>query len=262
MEEKLNSRCLPKLPVITMVMLIAGTAINTAEAQQFTKPPQPPLFIKKLNQEVQLMFGPMYRFVLECSASAEPLPKYSWFKNGKPLTDETYEGIKLLTSDDHSQLEFKTPAPNHEGFYHCEAVNDYGRAKSTVVHVTPDAGGRSPKGTRAPKFVRSPEVEVLRAGNTARFQCEASGTPEPTVVWYKNGEVMAGQTNTELVIHDIGPADVANYACNASNVAGYEYRDTYLNILTVNAVITAGPENLIVSKVNIFLKCYRYLKIF
>lgn len=240
-----------KLPVLAFLMLtIAG-----AEAQ-FDKPPQPPLFIKKLDQEVKLEYGPLHRFVLECSASAEPLPKYSWFKNGKPFTDVTDEGIKMLTDDDHSQLDFNSPAPNHEGYYHCVAENDHGVAKSTVVHVTSNAGGRPPKGTRPPKFIRSPEVEVLRAGNTARFQCEASGKPEPTVVWTKNGVVMEGETGTGLVIHDIGPFDVANYACNASNVAGYEYSDTYLNILTVNAVITAGPEDLIVSKgSNVSMKC-------
>jgi len=241
-----------RLPVLAFLILTIGGT----ECQQFAKPPQPPLFIKKLEKEVKLEFGPLHRFVLECSASAQPLPRYSWFKNGKPFTDVTDEGIKMITDDDHSQLDFNSPAPNHEGFYHCVAENDHGVAKSTVVHVTSTAGGRPPKGTRPPKFIRPPEVEVLRAGNTARFQCEASGKPEPTVVWTKNGDIMEGETRTQLIIHDIGPVDVANYACNASNVAGYEYSDTYLNILTVNAVIIAGPEDLIVSKgSNVSVKC-------
>ena len=243
------SRCF-MLPVFLYLALLAGLI-----SSQFTKPPQPPLFIKKLDKHVKLEFGPLNRFVIECSASAEPMPQYTWFKNGKPLVDDV-AGIKLLNNVGHSSmLEFQHPAPDHEGYYHCMAENDYGRAKSTVVHVTPESV-QPPKGTRPPKFIRSPEIEVLRAGNTARFQCEAAGKPEPVIAWSKNGEMMTGETGTELVIHDIGPADVANYACNASNIAGYEYRDTYLNILTVAAVITTGPQDLIVSKgSNVTMKC-------
>ena len=32
-------------------------------------------------------------------------------------------------------------------------------------------------------------------------------------------------------------ADVANYACNASNIAGYEYKNVIVNILTIGAMI-------------------------
>ncbi len=85
-------------------------------------------------------------------------------------------------------------------------------------------------------------------GSTVEFQCWAEGVPEPTIVWTKNGERLPNETGRKLVIHNIGVSDVANYACNASNVAGYEYKDVYLNVLTVAAVITEGPRNQIVSK--------------
>ena len=219
-----------QLPVFLYLALL--TALISS---QFSKPPQPPIFIKRLEKHMKLEFGPLNRFVLECSANGEPTPKFTWFKNGKQLVEDSV-GITLISNTDHSLLDFSQPAPDHEGFYHCTAENDYGKAKSTIVHVTPNPE-QSAKG-QAPKFIKSPEIEVLRAGNTARFNCEATGKPQPTVVWSKNGEVIPGESGSQLVIHDIGSEDVANYACNVSNIAGYEYSDTYLTILTVPASIT------------------------
>jgi len=236
------------LPVAVLLFLI-----HTSNGE-FSKPPQPPLFVKKMEKLMELKFGPINRFVLECTASAEPAPTYTWFKNGERLADES-AGIKLISDEDHSQLEFSSPAPEHEGFYHCVAENDYGKAKSTVVHVTSKPPTPS-RGTSAPVFQKGPEIELLRAGNTAKFNCLAEGTPEPEIVWLKNGEVIPGETGSELVIHNIGSEDVANYACNASNSAGYDYKDAYLNILTVSAVITTGPQDQIVSKgSNVTMKC-------
>ncbi len=134
------------------------------------------------------------------------------------------------------------------GYYYCLAENPLGRAKSTVVHVTANPVA-PPRGTRPPTFTRSPENELPSVGSTVTFQCAAEGVPEPTIVWTKNAELMPNQTGRgELVIHNIGVGDVANYACNASNVAGYEYKDVYLNVLTVVAVIKEGPRSQIVSK--------------
>jgi len=226
----------------------------TVTLSEFVKPSQPPHIVKKIDKQIELKYGPINRFVLECVANAEPLPSYSWFKNDAPL-DSDSAGIKLISSPDHSQLEFSSPAPEHEGYYYCQAENDYGKAKSTVAHIT-NAPSRPPKGTTAPVFLTAPESELPSAGSTATFECIAEGKPEPTIAWMKNGEKMVGETGNKLVLNNIGSADVANYACNASNIAGYEYKDVYLNILTVSATIHDGPRDQIVSKgSNVTMRC-------
>ena len=39
---------------------------------------------------------------------------------------------------------------------------------------------------------------------------------------------MEGETGPQLVIPALTQGDVANYACNASNTAGYEYKVKYI----------------------------------
>ena len=179
-------------------------------------------------------------------ADAQPRPTYQWFKNDQPLAADT-AGIQLITSETSSQLDFTSPGPDHVGYYHCLAENPLGRAKSIVAHVT-DSPAALPRGSRPPVFTKAPENEIPSVGSTVEFNCGAEGVPEPTIVWTKNGERLPNETGRKLVIHNIGVGDVANYACNASNVAGYEYKDVYLNVLTVVAVIIEGPRHQIVSK--------------
>ena len=62
-------------------------------------------------------------------------------------------------------------------------------------------------------------------------------------------QVISGEKSTSLIIPSLGVEDVANYACNASNIAGYEYKNVIVNILTIGALIKEGPKpTLIASK--------------
>ena len=65
---------------------------------------------------------------MECSGDGDPAPEYTWFKDGKLLTEETRSelNIGIAGNSDHSELDFSHPEPEHEGYYHCEAVNDQG----------------------------------------------------------------------------------------------------------------------------------------
>lgn len=234
-----------------VLVVVLAVLVDRCPASPVDKPPQ---IVKKLDKQILLKFGPLNRFVLECVADAQPRATYQWFKNDQPLAADT-AGILLVTGDTSSQLDFTSPGQDHAGYYYCLAENSLGRAKSTVVHVT-SSPHVPPKSTRPPIFTKSPENEIPSVGSTVEFHCEADGLPEPTIVWTKNGERLPNETGRKLVIHNIGVVDVANYACNASNVAGYEYKDVYLNVLTVGAVITEGPRNQIVSKgSNVTMRC-------
>lgn len=73
----------------------------------------------------------LFRFVLDCRLlGGDPLPSYSWFKDGSLLTPEMIledQGLDLVSDREHSQLDFLDPAPHHEGYYHCEANNTLGK---------------------------------------------------------------------------------------------------------------------------------------
>ena len=50
-----------------------------------------------------------------------------------------------------------------------------------------------------------------------------------------------------LTIPNITPDHIGTYACNASNLYGYEYKVVYLNILTQEPIFTEKPRNRTVS---------------
>ena len=54
---------------------------------------------------------------------------------------------------------------------------------------------------------------------------------------------MTGESESKLVIQSLDKDNVANYACNASNIGGYEYRNVIVNILTMAAKIREGPKD-------------------
>lgn len=137
------SHCAMLLPSLCLLLLAAASAL--AE----TRSDKPPQIVKKLEKRIELKFGYVNRFVLECVADASPAPSYQWFRNGEPLSPDT-AGLKLVSDDDHSQLDFVNPSSEHEGYYHCEAVNPLGKARSVVTHVTPTLV-RPPPGTKPPR---------------------------------------------------------------------------------------------------------------
>ncbi|XP_043070164.1 uncharacterized protein [Drosophila bipectinata] len=81
----------------------------------------------------------------------------------------------------------------------------------------------------SPLFVRPLKDGVTREGDRFVFECEVTGTPEPTVEWFKDG--ISIQSNSDykttfdkgicrLVIEETFAADSARFSCRASNLVG------------------------------------------
>ena len=224
---------------LLVILLLYGSG----GASPLHKPPQ---IVKELSKQTILKFGTFNRFVLECRGDADPPPSYQWFKNNQPFVSNLPEskGITLMSDDEHSQLDFSNPSPQHEGYYYCEATNYLGKARSTVTHVAPSFPP-SPAGAAAPSFIQAPKTELKSIGSRVELVCEAEGSPTPRISWTKNGEPVSSRSS--LVIPSLGQDDVANYACNASNSVGYEYKNVIVNILTVVARIKEGPPRQLVA---------------
>lgn len=77
-----------------------------------------------------------------------------------------------------------------------------------------------------------------------RMECAATGTPEPNIQWFRNGELLA--SNSVIVvdggllrIHSVDPTDDAIYQCFASNAAGMAYSTAYLTVRTSTTALEA-----------------------
>eukprot|EP00064_Thunnus_orientalis_P007544 superscaffoldBa00000847_g7566 len=93
-----------------------------------------------------------------------------------------------------------------------------------------------------PRFTRTPEDQTGVQGGVASFVCQATGDPQPKIVWNKKGKKVSNQ-RFEVIEFDDGsgsvlriqplrtPRDEAVYECHASNSAGEITASTRLSVL-------------------------------
>ncbi|MBN3311631.1 IGDC4 protein, partial [Atractosteus spatula] len=160
--------------------------------------------------------------VMECMAQAHPTPYVSWIRqDGKPVaTDVVVLSTNLMIADTQS---------HHAGVYVCRA-----NKPKTREFVTAAAELRV---LAPPTIFQTPETVSLSRGNTARFVCNSSGEPPPTLRWLKNGEPIQsnGRVKTQspgiLLINQIGLDDAGYYQCIAENSLGTACATAKLSVI-------------------------------
>ena len=90
-----------------------------------------------------------------------------------------------------------------------------------------------------PQIVHQPIDQAIRVGSNVTFTAQATNG-NLTFQWFRNGVAMDGQTNSDLVLENIGIGDVAFYTCNVSKDGGESVptRTASLNVFTA---IAGGP---------------------
>ncbi|KAI4789794.1 hypothetical protein KUCAC02_035024 [Chaenocephalus aceratus] len=95
--------------------------------------------------------------------------------------------------------------------------------------------------TLAPQWVMPDKMEkqlhAVPASKTVKFRCQATGTPVPTLRWYKNGRVFRKDQRIggykirdhmwTLIMESVVPSDKGNYTCVVENEHG-SIKHTYL----------------------------------
>ncbi|XP_046900399.1 protein tyrosine phosphatase receptor type Db [Hypomesus transpacificus] len=103
-----------------------------------------------------------------------------------------------------------------------------------------------------PRFTRTPEDQTGVQGGVASFVCQATGDPQPKIVWNKKGKKVSNQ-RFEVIDFDDGsgsvlriqplrtPRDEAIYECHASNTVGEINASTRLNVLREDQLPSGFP---------------------
>uniref|UniRef100_A0A8C2WJH8 protein-tyrosine-phosphatase n=1 Tax=Cyclopterus lumpus TaxID=8103 RepID=A0A8C2WJH8_CYCLU len=103
-----------------------------------------------------------------------------------------------------------------------------------------------------PRFTRTPEDQTGVQGGVASFVCQATGDPQPKIVWNKKGKKVSNQ-RFEVIEFDDGsgsvlriqplrtPRDEAIYECHASNSAGELTASTRLSVLREHQLPSGFP---------------------
>uniref|UniRef100_A0A1A8CX37 Receptor-type tyrosine-protein phosphatase S n=1 Tax=Nothobranchius kadleci TaxID=1051664 RepID=A0A1A8CX37_NOTKA len=117
-----------------------------------------------------------------------------------------------------------------------------------------------------PKFTRTPENQTGVQGGVASFVCQASGDPQPKIIWNKKGKKVSNQRFEVVIEFDDGsgsvlriqplrtPRDEAIYECVASNSVGETSATTRLTVLREDQLppgfptIDMGPQLKVVER--------------
>ncbi|XP_017777040.1 PREDICTED: peroxidasin [Nicrophorus vespilloides] len=160
--------------------------------------------------------------VLHCQAIGNPKPEITWSRNGIKL-DINNRNFQFLDGT----LVIRSVKNNDYGTYRCDAANIHGRISTTaeiIINVPPE-------------FTLIPQPITVEIGKTARFECDAVGTPMPEISWYMKNTKIKSQgrhtlrdENRILEIRDVKESDGIMYTCRAKNEMGKRSADVHLSI--------------------------------
>jgi hypothetical protein len=97
--------------------------------------------------------------------------------------------------------------------------------------------------TTCPQFTDQPQDQTLCVGNAIVLYANATGAPQPTFQWRKDGSNLAGQTDNTLVISPATTNDSGSYDCVATNSCGTATSDAVTVTVSGLATITQQPSN-------------------
>uniref|UniRef100_A0A3B5QTC0 Peroxidasin n=1 Tax=Xiphophorus maculatus TaxID=8083 RepID=A0A3B5QTC0_XIPMA len=202
-----------------MAKNVAGE-VKTSEVtlRYFGAPSRPSFVIQPQNTEV--LVGESV--TLECSATGQPQPRVTWTKGDRtPLPSDTR--INITPS---GGLYIQNVVREDGGLYTCFASNNVDTIHATariIVQATP-------------QFTVTPQDQSVLEGDTVDIPCEASGYPEPVIVWTRGGNLLPSDRRHAILpagtlhITRVATHDEGQYECEAVSPVGTVRATVQLNI--------------------------------
>ncbi|XP_046397013.1 hemicentin-1-like isoform X2 [Ischnura elegans] len=172
---------------------------------------------------------------LTCAITGNPEPNITWYK----ISNGHHEKLRKNRIPNPLALEISNLHKDDTGIYVCSGTNSIGSVKMSFnvsVLVAPSLDGDSPL------------TEVVAVGDNITLKCSPSGSPNPTLRWFKNGYLIGttfrGETDIpngnsiviskdgkDMVINNASKDDDGNYTCISYNKAGKVERNFYVETI-------------------------------
>ncbi|NXG79065.1 NFASC protein, partial [Baryphthengus martii] len=178
--------------------------------------PQPPTITKQSVKDY--IVDPRDNIFIECEAKGNPVPTFSWTRNGKFFNVAKDPKVSMRRRSGTLVIDFHSGGrpDDYEGEYQCFARNDYGTALSSKIHLQVSKSPLWPK----------EKVDVIEVdeGAPLSLQCNPPpGLPSPVIFWmsssmepiHQDKRVSQGQ-NGDLYFSNVMLQDAqTDYSCNA-----------------------------------------------
>ncbi|XP_071806163.1 roundabout homolog 2-like isoform X3 [Asterias amurensis] len=200
----------------------------------------PPTFLSPLQDAV---IAPGNTVIIRCEIIGDPTPTVTWTKQGSELPHD-----RSNIQDDNS-LRIRQVSELDGGDYVCSAVNSYGSVEEEMTLTV----------SVIPTFTQTPVDRTVELNQMATFQCQATGSPPPTIYWKKKGSqdelvftgLQSGRLSVtqdgELQIRHVTQDDEGYYICSADSGSGSNKAEAFLRVIASVSqpppIIRYGPSN-------------------
>ncbi|XP_050067713.1 protein sax-3-like [Anopheles maculipalpis] len=205
---------------------VAFNAVGSRESSIARLTVQVKPYFKLEPMDTTALVGQRVQFL--CAVDGDPQPQILWSKENGHIP----VGRAEILEEDRSLI-IRSVVPTDQGLYICEAHNAIGQisAKAQLIVNSP------------PTFLIKPQDQKTALNGVASFKCTASGNPQPSVFWTKEGsQTLMFPNNTydnmqvsvqgTLQIRGVQKDDDGYYICSALSVAGSTTSRAYLQVLT------------------------------
>lgn len=116
-----------------------------------------------------------------------PRPSLQWYINDVEITEAKTEFSTAQDGDTH-RLIITDVKTEHSGRYTCKLRNEYGKNESSS----------SLSVYCKPKIVKKMTDQKLKEGDTLKLQVQISGTPDPDIKWFKDGQEVSADVRVKI----------------------------------------------------------------
>ncbi|EGW07567.1 Neural cell adhesion molecule 2, partial [Cricetulus griseus] len=175
-----------------------------------------------------------------CRVSSSPAPAVSWLYHNEEVTTIPDNRFAVLANNN---LQILNINKSDEGVYRCEGrVEARGEIDFRDIIVI----------VNVPPAIVMPQKSfnaTAERGEEMTLTCRASGSPDPTISWFRNGKLIEENekytlkgSNTELTVRNIINKDGGSYVCKATNKAGEDEKQAFLQVFVQPHILQLKNE--------------------
>ncbi|XP_028414944.1 hemicentin-1-like isoform X2 [Dendronephthya gigantea] len=209
---------------------------------------------------------------------SNPMPDYRWYK--WHTVPDTYPRLNFDNTSQFTEIDpihytpmqvnvhntnryagkltLKNITEDDFGLYSCVLRNQFGMDYSSAfLHRKPNEGPKFVSSKARPTVIKIPQTAPLK------LNCDATGDPKPSIMWFRNGELLSPTQNLvlssyTLTLRKILPRHSGNYTCHVKNTWGnisHTFEVQIKELLFTRPIILPSRKKVLHSGERYELKC-------